>query len=336
MIPILLCAALAAALAGCAPAPEAGAPFAAPEETRTLGENEYVLNANITVDDGRELSLRLCGVKNANQTFGISEIDVYDGDAILQTIDVKEAIAAEWDEGYTSDATEAYAEDGGLTVSDMNFDGAGDIGLLGWLTAGANEPYYYWLWNGEAGRFEYAFCLCNAVPDEAAGQIVSATRVGADCSVTDRYEYAADGGLLLAKREIEAEGKSEEAAARLSDLLLDISEHYHPGTAGCSLVAAKYAGTLLDLNAEYAPEFEHVGDASSRFYFSLDQAAAAQFRAQLNDVCDAALLLAANESADLMESAGFAPQYAPWDAASAELFLSGLYWGIGLELPLQE
>lgn len=335
-VSIFICAALLAATCGCS-TPEPSPSPAAAEETpeAALAEGEYVVNSAITVDGGKKLSLILHGEKQENGLFGITKIDVLDGEALLQTIEAKEAIEAEWGDADQSGATQAHEENGGLTVDDMNFDGSGDVGLVGWVTAGANVPYYYWLWNVAAQRFEYAFCLCNASADNDAKQIVTYERVGAGCYVTDRYKYAADGSLVLAMREIETEGERSAAFDELTALLSDISENYHPGTAGCSLSAAKYAGMLLDINAEYASEFEQAGVAANEFYYSLNEAERETFTVQLGDVYKTALLLAKGESADLIETAGFAPQFAPWDEDSATLFFSGLYWGMGLEAPAE-
>ena len=92
------------------------------------------------------------------------------------------------------------AQDAELTVEDVNFDGTGDLSVLAWNTTGANLPRYYWLWNEENQRFEYAFCLSNLEVDAENRQLVTSTRENAVTYVTEYYEYAADGSIRLTRR----------------------------------------------------------------------------------------------------------------------------------------
>lgn len=166
---------------------------------------EYTLSYPVSVDANKALTLKLHGKKlpGDNRTYGIREIEVFDGDSLLQSIMIKDAIFAQWQQNDFGGYTESYSENGELIRTDMNFDGSEDIGLIGWITAGANIPYYYWLWNAEQQRFEYAFCLPNAETDAQARQIISGTRNGADSYYTNYYEYGADAKLQNVKRVIE-------------------------------------------------------------------------------------------------------------------------------------
>lgn len=160
----------------------------------------YTYEAEIVVDGGRELGLVLYGVQS-EYFYLIDKIEVYDGEKLIQSGLVEEAVIAEWGEGGSYYA-ESVREDGGISVADMNFDGAGDICLQGWV-ANANVPCYYWLWDKETEQFSYAFCLCNAEIDTERRQITSRTRDGANAYITDYYAYGEKGELQKIRYEYE-------------------------------------------------------------------------------------------------------------------------------------
>lgn len=164
------------------------------------GNDTYTYETEIVVDNGRKLGLVLYGTKS-EYFYLIDKIEVYDGEALIQTGLVEEAVIAEWGEG-GSYYTESTREDGGISVTDMNFDGAGDICLQGWV-ANANIPCYYWLWDKEEGRFSYAFCLCNAETDREHRQLISRIRDSASCYSTDYYVYDENGALQKIRYEYE-------------------------------------------------------------------------------------------------------------------------------------
>lgn len=172
----------------------------------SAAEQEYTYTAEITVDNGRKLQFVLYGTKS-EYFYLIHKIEVFDGEKLIQSGLVKEAVTAEWEENGSGEEenyyTESYSKDGGLSVADMNFDGAGDIALQGWVTTGANIPCYYWLWDEEAQQFTYAFCICNAEIDEAQKQIISHMRDSASCYSTDYYAYDEDGKLQRIRYEYE-------------------------------------------------------------------------------------------------------------------------------------
>ncbi len=172
--------------------------------------DEYTLSYPVSVDKNKELTLKLHGKKlpGDNQTYGIREMEVFDGGTLLQRIMIEDAIFAQWQQNDFGGYTESYSENGELIRTDMNFDGSEDIGLIGWITASANIPYYYWLWDVERQRFEYAFCLPNAEVDAQARQIISGTRNGADSYYTNYYEYDADAKLQNVKRVMETMDES--------------------------------------------------------------------------------------------------------------------------------
>lgn len=180
------------------------------EKVDAYTAKEYTCTAEITVDNGRELQLVLHGTKD-EYFYLIYKIEVFDGEKLIQSGLVKEAVMAEWEEDGSGEEENYYAdswvEDGFLSVADMNFDGAGDIAIQGWVTNGANIPCYYWLWNEEAQQFTYAFCICNAEIDEAQKLIVSHMRDSAVCYSTHYYAYDEDGKLQKIGYELEDYGE---------------------------------------------------------------------------------------------------------------------------------
>lgn len=172
-------------------------------DASALEDGSYAVNRTITVDGGRTLTLLLHGKKQPDNAYGISSIDVLDGETTLQTISVHDAIMKEWGADDSGGCAESSAEDGGFTATDMNFDGSGDIGLQGWNTAGSNVPYYYWLWDSDTEQFRYGFCLCNAEPDPDTKQIVCGTRDGAREYDIDYYQYDETGTLQNVRRVVQ-------------------------------------------------------------------------------------------------------------------------------------
>lgn len=175
--------------------------------------DEYISVASIAVEDNKTLTLKLKGRKSSEEyhTYGIGEILVYDGENLIQTLRIADAIIAHWGDdagfdGYTC----WWEEDGGLSTTDMNFDGSEDIGLVGWITAGANIPSYYWLWDAEDEQFQYAFCLCNLEVDEENHQLISRTSGGIILEQTGYYEYDTDGNLQEVKQVVTEVDYSDE------------------------------------------------------------------------------------------------------------------------------
>lgn len=160
----------------------------------------YTYETEIFVDNGRRLQLVLYGTRSGSFCL-IDKIEVYDGETLIQSGLVEDAVIAEWGEGGSYYA-ESVREDGGISVADMNFDGAGDICLQGWV-ANANVPCYYWLWDKETEQFSYAFCVCNAEIDTERRQIISRTRDGANAYFTDYYAYDEKGELQKVRYEYE-------------------------------------------------------------------------------------------------------------------------------------
>ena len=127
---------------------------------------------------------------------------------------------------------------------------------------------------------------------------------------------------------------ADENAALLTALLQTIKAHYQPGTAGCSLQAARFAGQLLDWNAEAHPDAETVTIVTAAFYQTLDGEAAVLFSGeQLPGVYEAARALLEENALDYLESAGYQPVSYPWSADTVDALFAALFDGIGRELP---
>lgn len=174
-------------------------------EYSETADGGYSFVRSVNVGEDRELGLVVYGsaLENTSDMYGISKIEVTEDDALIQTISVSEAVDSEWGVEFASDTTEALTMDGGLVIDDINFDGAEDIGLMGWITTGANIPHYYWTWNDADNCFNYAFCMCNVVVDDENRQLVSGIRVNAAEYDTKYYIYDDNGGLVLVKQVIE-------------------------------------------------------------------------------------------------------------------------------------
>lgn len=163
--------------------------------------NEYTIEKDVTLREGLTLRLTLHAQPLGEGQFGLSAIDVYRDGAPLQTIDVSEAVLAEWgDAQENGGCAVSYAQDAELSVEDVNFDGTGDLSVLAWSTTGANLPRYYWLWHEESQRFEYAFCLSNLEVDAENRRLITNTRENAVTYVTEYYEYAENGSIRLTRR----------------------------------------------------------------------------------------------------------------------------------------
>lgn len=180
------------------------------EEAETPGVAPYTLDCAVTVD-GRALTLRLHGRVDTTDGFeriGIRVIDVLEGDALLQTLSMRDA----FDELYRQEGielpeptewTDCWTQDGSLTLDDLNFDGFPDIRLMG--TAGTvNITYLCWLWDVQTEQFDYAFSLVgyDVQIDSVAQLLITQHRDGYGQYYTDYYRYDNQSKTLLLMKQI--------------------------------------------------------------------------------------------------------------------------------------
>jgi len=100
--------------------------------------------------------------------------------------------------------TFADAEYGGfgLVLEDMDFDGFMDMRLMQFVSAGANIPYYCWLWDPPAQRFVYNEALSD-IPsplfDPVKKQVLGFATNGAAEYIDSVYEYRGAELTLVAR-----------------------------------------------------------------------------------------------------------------------------------------
>ena len=184
---------------------------------RTAPEDDRSLTLEAPLADGRTLLLEAVGKQVDEYNFGVREVRVYDGEELIQTVLSREAIETEWgpdmpEEFY--DYTECWSVKESMTVLDLNFDGSTDFGLFGW-TANNTIPYYYWIWDPEAGRYQYAFTLQGVSADSDRRELESTFRLSAVEYETDYYAPDETGALYLARTEVsnwEVSGLDDRAA----------------------------------------------------------------------------------------------------------------------------
>lgn len=167
----------------------------------------YTWDYSVTVDNGRQLTLRLrCEAERQSYDawyYGVRSIDVLDGDTLRQTLSIQLADAAsqfEWggDPDWAMEKTSPWHEDGGLIIEDLNFDGIPDLRLEA-ANGVVNTQYLCWLWRTDFQRFQYFFSLCgyDVRIDPEKQQLITEDR-DASTYTTKYYQYDEDGSLYLA------------------------------------------------------------------------------------------------------------------------------------------
>ena len=118
---------------------------------------ESLYQFSLIVEEDRKLTvfLHLSEIEDFNSE-EVLEIQIYDGDQLLQTIakeDVPAVTDYAWDGLFLNEGYEVGMPD----VRDLNFDGAEDFGLLAVFAYPQNVPYSYFIWNAKKELFEYKF-----------------------------------------------------------------------------------------------------------------------------------------------------------------------------------
>lgn len=134
------------------------------EHTTPEGVSRNFLNPytmSVRISDQQELTVILDTEQPEDDYFPVSSILVYDGEQLLQTLEVPSVPP---DDTYAWDGlfvNKGYAV-GEPDIRDVNWDGAEDFGLLSVSGYPKNVPYSYFVWNEENALFEYGFTLFGA------------------------------------------------------------------------------------------------------------------------------------------------------------------------------
>ena len=188
------------------PAQEAPAeePPQEPAPEKLPAEDHVLLTLEAPLADGRTLTLEAVGKVEDEYTCGVREVRVYDGEALLQTVQAREGNLAFWGDGdllpgeSVSEYTSCWKPDGCMEAVDLNFDGNTDLGLFA-FPANNTIPYYYWTWNAEAERYQYAFTLQGAEAHPETGELTAEYKSGSAGSqwIVEYYKPDENGELFL-------------------------------------------------------------------------------------------------------------------------------------------
>ncbi len=174
-----------------------------------------------------------------------------------------------------------------------------------------------------------------------AGALILATLAG--CSGTEAPSSSepetSETETSVTETAPESEAATSEASAAeralpaLTALLDDISANYWPGTAGCSLNAAIKAAALLDWYTKDQPKEDAVAAATQEWFGKLTEEDKTFFAQQIGDIYAAAKQLGGEDAAGLIETAGIASDYYPWQEGYTKALFGAVYTGIGMDLP---
>lgn len=124
---------------------------------------------------------------------------------------------------------------------------------------------------------------------------------------------------------------SADAAPELSVILSELEENCHPGTAGSSLIAVSYAGRLLNWYITFKPDYTSAKTYSETFASTVEDGN--ELQAQLDLVYYTAQELCGDTYEELLETAGYEANHAPWFEDDAAALFTAIYDGLGLTIP---
>ncbi len=197
-------------------------------------------------------------------------------------------------------------------ISGMFFDWENDTKVM----VGYNEAILTWN-EGAEGVIRWY--------DYAPGLLYSIS-VSAGAAEESLLQLA---GLLYTPVQGDAAPASEEVSApvELTNLLASISQNYQFGVLGSSLRAAIYAGTLMDWFSANPVGQSEVEAAVIDFLSTLDTELLEAFPERLGHVNEAAEELLGENGEALLDSCGYEPTHAPWDADGMRRYF-GMIWEI--------
>ena len=177
------------------------------EDSLAVGDS-YELYREVTVSNGRVLTLIAHGERQDEACFGISSIDVMDGGVLVQTVSLHDGIVAGnayagWEDPLAADATRTFDLTSGLDTQDYNFDGFPDLSITEFWGV-ANERRLLWLWDDSAGEYTFALPLVGTDIrlDESARTVVASANNGAEY-ITTTYAPVLDGQLQKVQETVE-------------------------------------------------------------------------------------------------------------------------------------
>ena len=198
------------------------------QEEASEWEDHVLLTVEAPLADGRTFTLEVVG-KKRKYHYGVSEVRVYDGDMLLQTVFVAEGIVKNAIDTYSEEYvervlpgiseeltvdeinslpedmkyTECWSIEDTIDVLDLNFDGNADFGLFGWAPNNT-IPYYYWTWDEEEEQYRYIGICQGAKLDLEAGEVACDYKWdSAGRYATDYFRPDENGDLWMDRREIE-------------------------------------------------------------------------------------------------------------------------------------
>lgn len=173
-----------------------------PTSTSPQEDGDIVLKTlEAPLPGGRVLTLSVMG-KQEESFCGVREIVVSEGAGLCQSILTEEAILADGVDGIDVGYSQCWSAEDSAALKDVNFDGFLDIEVPGWCPNNS-IPCYYWCWNPDTERFEYAFTLWEAEPDPERQKLFAWYKVENGLYYTDYYHVNENNELELASRDIE-------------------------------------------------------------------------------------------------------------------------------------
>lgn len=175
----------------------------APRARREAQSEETVIRSDaISLGDGTQLRLSMETEAETNGFSPIRQIEVYRGDALLQTI--RQDALPDRAENYNEGIFVSTGQSGRMDIRDLNFDGYTDIGFPALGEESENLPYHYFLWNPESGKYDYGFLLFggDALTVDSEQKLLIETAVVTPAPVLRYYRY--ENGALL-QVDVEAE-----------------------------------------------------------------------------------------------------------------------------------
>ena len=163
---------------------------------REEAEDHVLLTLDASLADGRTLRLEAIGRRVDECSYGVREVQVWDGEELLQTVLSREGAASE--PVFDGDYTDCWSTENCMEALDLNFDGNMDFGLFG-SRCNNTIPYCCWTWDPEAGRYRFACILQGAEAHPETGETTAEYKSGSAGSqwITEHYKPDENGALYL-------------------------------------------------------------------------------------------------------------------------------------------